>query len=60
MPGFHEKKYKVTLPNELLGPEYEAQSAACKQEQIWRLVVHDKERQQYFHGRDFEKSFLGD
>lgn len=47
-------------PEELLGTAYEAQSPYCKEEQIWKKVIFDRETQGYFHGDEFKSTFGSD
>ena len=60
MDGFHLSPYTATAENEFLGSAYQAQSAACKQEQMWRMLVTDRERQSYFFRDEFDTSFASD
>jgi hypothetical protein len=55
-----EYPYLVRGDDELVGSDYEAQSAYCKLEQIWDLCLHDRERQKYFKDDEFDFSFKMD
>jgi hypothetical protein len=41
-------------------PEYQAQSAYCKQQMIWRNVIKDRTPQQFFVGEEFDGFFKQD
>ena len=44
------------MPN-LDTPEYQALSAKCKEELIWRLTLQDPRREGFFRGYEFEGLF---
>ena len=47
------------MPN-LDTPEYQALSAKCKEELIWRLTLQDPRREGFFRGYEFEGLFNQD